>query len=417
MLERGQVTGFVAHVLDVDDAKHVESQRDLLRARAGRRPRVTADGRPSDDAQRRLDLIADALPVLISYVDHERRYQYNNVAYTRWFGTSREALRGRPMEELVGEEAYAHLRGYVDAVLGGQAVTFETTIPYREAGVRRVMAHYVPDVTRDGEVAGFYALIEDVSARRRAEEALRRREDELSQLQKMEALGRLAGGVAHDFNNLLQTIANCCAALSLLIPDGHAVLTETVTQLTRTAERGGSLTRQLLAFSRNKPLGAERLDVSALISGMELVLKALVGPEVALQMDCREPCPVTTDAGQMQQVIMNLAVNARDAMPDGGDLRIETRVRELSTAETSAHRALASGRYALVTVTDTGTGMDAETVARAFEPFFTTKPEGQGTGLGLSTVYGIVQALGGFIDLESAPGAGTTFRLHLPIID
>lgn len=419
ILERGQVTGFVAHVLDVDDAKYVETQRNLLRARAGAARRADADDRGgrAEDAQRHLELIADALPVLISYIDRERRYQYNNAAYARWFGTSQETMRGRTMEEFLGEEAYAPLRRYVDAVLSGQAVTFETTIPYRQAGVRRVVAHYVPDVTGDGEVAGFYVLIEDVTARRRAEEALRRQEDELRQLQKMEALGRLAGGVSHDFNNLLQTVTNCCSTLTLLLPENDTLLAETVAQLKHSAELGASLTRQLLMFSSNKPLDPERVDVSALICEMELMLKALVGAKVAVEIDARDKCLVMTDVGQMQQVIMNLAINARDAMPDGGALRIAVDRAELAAGETAVHPTLPRGRYAVVTVADTGTGMDAETMARAFEPFFSTKPASLGTGLGLSTVYGIVQGLGGLVDVETSPGEGTRFHLYLPLAE
>ncbi len=416
VLERGQVTGFVAHVLDVDDVKHLEGQRDRLRARADGAGREAVHRATSlSDVERRLELLADALPVLVSYVDRRRRYQYNNAAYTRWFGVSPEDLRGRTMDEFLGETAYAQVRSYVEAVLAGKTMTFETTIPYRQAGVRRVVARYVPDLTGEGEVSGFYVLIEDVTSRRKAEAALQRREEELHQLQKMEALGRLARSVAHDFNNLLQSVVNSCATLEMVLPDGDSQAAETVQSLKHVAQHGASLTRQLLTFSRDQPSDRERVDVCGLISGMKKFLHSLLGPGIVVEVDCRQRCLVEANAVQLQQVIVNLVANARDAMPDGGVLRIAVDAAELDRGAAAIDPSPDSVRYALVTVTDAGTGMDPDTAARAFEPFFTTKPEHRGTGLGLSTVYGIVQGLAGHIELNSAVGQGTTVRLYLPL--
>ncbi len=370
----------------------------------------------SQAAQRRLALIADALPVLISYVDAERRYQYNNAAYTRWFGTSREAMRGRSLPDVLGTAAYQEVRGYVDAVLGGEAVSFESTLPYKDAGVRRVVAHYVPDIAPDGRVAGFFALVEDVSAQRKAEEELRQREDEVRQLQKMEALGRLAGGIAHDFNNLLQSIISSCSVILMSMPDAEAPLSRHVARMKRTAERGASLTRQLLTFSRREEAEASPLDLDALLADMEMLLERLLESNIALESDRRAGCTVLADPGDIQQLMMNLVINARDAMPDGGTLRIESHQAAVGPEETARHPTVQPGPYVRVTVADTGTGMDEATRARIFEPFFTTKPPERGTGLGLSTVYGLVQRLHGFIEVDTAPGAGTTFRVFLPCV-
>ncbi len=370
----------------------------------------------SQAAQRRLDLIADALPVLISYVDAERRYQYNNAAYTRWFGTSQEEMRGRALADVLGKAAYQEVRGHVDAVLGGQAVTFESTLPYKDAGVRRVVAHYVPDIAPDGHVAGFFALVEDVSAQRKAQEELRQREDEVRQLQKMEALGRLAGGIAHDFNNLLQSIISSCSVILMSMPDAEAPLSRQVARMKRTAERGASLTRQLLTFSRREEAEAGPLDLDALLADMEMLLERLLESNIALESDRRAGCTVLADPGDIQQLMMNLVINARDAMPGGGTLRIESHQVAVGREETARHPTVQPGPYVRVTVADTGTGMDEATQARIFEPFFTTKPPERGTGLGLSTVYGLVQRLHGFIEVETAPGAGTTFRVFLPCV-
>jgi PAS domain S-box-containing protein len=370
---------------------------------------------PSSDIQRRFDLMADALPMLISYVDADRRYQYNNAAYERWFECSREELRGVRVDEVLGRAAYEQIKSYVDTVLGGRAVTFEMSVPYRRAGLRQVIAHYVPDIGPSGEIVGYYALIEDVTASRQAEQALRQREDELRQLQKMEALGRLAGGMAHEFNNLLQVVIASCSAVLPLLQESPAAAQ--IARIRRSAERGASLTRQLLSFSRSADPGpATTLDVDELICDIEVLFERLLGAQIRIETALHAHVPIRADAGQIQQILMNLSINARDAMPNGGTLRISTGRKTVARDDAAAHPALTPGDYLLLTVADTGTGMDASTLARIFDPFFTTKPPERGTGLGLSTVYGILQRLGGHIDVESELGHGATFRLYFPVV-
>jgi signal transduction histidine kinase len=231
----------------------------------------------------------------------------------------------------------------------------------------------------------------------------------------MEAIGRLAGGIAHDFNNLLTAISGYTELLLQRLPaddpgqqDGQEVL--------RAAERAATLTRQLLAFSRRQVLQPRPVDLNAVVRDAERLLRRLIGEDVTIRLElAAELPPAVVDPGQMDQVLMNLAINARDAMPGGGELRIATRLRQIGSRDDAVgERVLPSGSWIELLVEDNGTGMSAEVRERLFEPFFTTKEPGRGTGLGLSTVYGIVEQSGGTITVDSTPGLGTRFTVLLP---
>jgi len=242
-------------------------------------------------------------------------------------------------------------------------------------------------------------------------------EQQLRQSQKMEAVGRLAGGVAHDFNNLLMVIKGHTELLLNVLPNEEKY-SRKIEQIDRAADRASTLTRQLLAFSRLQVLQPQVINLNSVVEEMGKLLPRLIGEDIELVIRGSEDLgAIRADASQMEQVIMNLAVNARDAMPEGGRLLIETSNAELDSNYNAVHPIVRQGRYILLAVSDTGTGMSAETQARIFEPFFTTKPQGKGTGLGLSTVYGVVKQSGGFIWVYSEVGRGTSFKIYLPRVD
>jgi signal transduction histidine kinase/ActR/RegA family two-component response regulator len=258
------------------------------------------------------------------------------------------------------------------------------------------------------------ALEDSENKRREAEEALRRSEEQLRQWQRVEAIGRLAGGVAHDFNNLLMTILGC-SELLLRDFDSADPRREEVEEIRRAAQRATSLTHQLLAFGRRQVLQPRVLDLNEIVENMNRMLRRMIGEDIQfLTILTPGLWPVRVDPGQIEQVVMNLVVNARDAMPEGGRLTIETANMNLDEEYARRHIAVKPGPFVMLAVTDTGCGMDAETRSHLFEPFFTTKEKGKGTGLGLSTVYGIIKQSGGNIWAYSEVGEGSTFKVYLP---
>jgi signal transduction histidine kinase/CheY-like chemotaxis protein len=279
----------------------------------------------------------------------------------------------------------------------------------------------VPLVDPDGTCTRLLGTSTDITDRKRADEERERLETQLRQAQKMEAVGQLAGGIAHDFNNILTSIGgNVELALGQLQARGaadHRPLEE-LREVERSLARAAGLTRQLLAFGRRQVARPESLDLNQTVTAMEPMLRRLISESIVLQVirGADLQC-VRADANQVEQVVMNLVVNARDALPGGGTLTIETANVTLDADYVAQHGDVLPGPYVLLSVSDTGCGMDARTLERAFEPFFTTKPVGQGTGLGLATVYGIVKQSGGHVAAYSAPGHGSTFRVYLPAVD
>lgn len=271
-------------------------------------------------------------------------------------------------------------------------------------------------VERTRELSLTVARLEkEISDREKAEQALQKSEGQLRHAQKMDAVGRLAGGVAHDFNNMLSVILGH-AEIALGQIDPSSDLYDSLDTIRQAALRSAGLTQQLLAFSRQQVVSPRYLDLRELVREFEKMLKRVIGDDITLRIELGEElCPVRIDPVQMEQVILNLVINARDAMPGGGQLSIETRVTNLRPEHVFAHPEAKLGRHVELLVRDEGTGMDLDTQRRIFEPFFTTKAEGRGTGLGLSTVYGIVHQNKGSLSVESELDKGSTFHVYLPL--
>lgn len=297
----------------------------------------------------------------------------------------------------------------LDAMRLLQALADSTSVALENVALYHDLEERIAEHTRAEE-----ELRRELEERRRAEERLRQIEEQLRQTQKMEAIGKLAGGVAHDFNNILTTILGLGELMRLDLGEGHPSLSD-LDDILGAGARAAALTRQLLAFSRQQVLELRAVDLGEVVRGVERILRRTIGEDITLEVRVAdEPSTVFADVGQLEQVLFNLAVNARDAMPDGGRLTIETGTTTLDGAYCESHPNVEAGRYVTLRVRDTGVGIDQETLHRIFEPFFTTKPKGKGTGLGLATVYGIIAQSEGHITVESSLGRGTTFLVYLP---
>ena len=330
-----------------------------------------------------------------------------NVAAERMFGYPRQAAMGRPFASLLlPEDARESLaqRG-----VGHRLETYAL----RKTGERFPIELSLSQLDTSNGLL-YTAWIRDLTDRRAAEEALRHSEVQLRQAQKMEAVGRLAGGVAHDFNNVLTAIFGY-SDLLLDGLDNDDPRRADVEEIKRAANRAAALTRQLLAFSRKQVMQPRRVNLNEIIANIQTLLAKLVGDDIQLRVEADADLgDVRADPGQIEQVLMNLAANARDAMPEGGTLTISTANADLQEDDASALVGIETGTFVTLTVTDTGHGIPAHVRPHVFEPFFTTKEQGKGTGLGLATVYGIVKQSGGWIYLEETPEPGASFKVYLP---
>jgi PAS domain S-box-containing protein len=355
--------------------------------------------------------ILDAASDAIVTMDHEFAIREFNPAAERMFGYSRLDILGRHVEMLLpASERVETLKAFGEYMLNGEGplrgAQFEM-LACRADGTEFPVELTVARLggNKTAVITGF---IRDITERRALEERLR-------QSQKLEAIGRLASGVAHDFNNILMSIMGSAELLLMDLTPGKAAHDE-ANEIKLSVQRGAGLTRQLLAFSRRHATSPKLFALGDAVSGMETMLRRLMGPEIEL-INLRPPRPtmVMADQAQIEQVLLNLVVNARDAMPDGGRLTLKIEEVDLDESEAATVIEAQAGRYACLSVSDTGIGIDDRTRARLFEPFFTTKEHGKGTGLGLSIVYGIVRQSGGHITVVSEPGKGTTFNIYLPI--
>lgn len=362
----------------------------------------------------RCEAILDASPLAIVSVDPELRVRTWNYAAELLFGYTESEVVGRTMNLLVPRDHTGELQTRLaEATAGKQIVRFETRRLHKDGKLLDVEV----SLRFIGPEIGFVGVVSSLAHRHEAARERATLEQQLNIAQRMESVGRLAGGVAHDFNNLLTVILSHASFIeSSLKPGAH--LHEDAVRIREAGERAASLTRQLLAFSRRQTVRLEVLDIRQTIREMEKMLRRLIGEDVELTVNLGPDLgKVEADASQLEQVLMNLAVNARDAMADGGMLTIDARNVGIDRSGAEARPPLRPGRYVCLSVSDNGCGMDEETSARAFDPFFTTKELGKGTGLGLATVYGIVQQNGGFVWMNSRIGEGTTVEVYLPRSD
>jgi PAS domain S-box-containing protein len=363
-----------------------------------------------------LQAIIDTVPVRVFWKDRNLRYLGCNPAFAQ------DAGKSGP-EEIIGKDD--HQLGWVDdadryrsddlAVLESGVARLAYDEPQTTPGGQTIWLRTskVPLTSRDNESMGVVGIYEDITERKRIEAETAALEEQLQQARKMESVGRLAGGVAHDFNNMLSVILGH-AELALLQTDPAQPLRTDLEEIRKTATRSADLTRQLLAFARKQRIAPTVLDLNATVAVMLAMLQRLIGENIQiLWQPAADLWPVRMDPSQLDQILTNLCVNARDAIAGNGHLTIDTSNREMDHADCARHVGMVPGDYVRLAVRDDGCGIDKDTLARLFEPFFTTKEFGQGAGLGLASVYGAVKQNGGFIDVESTPGQGTTFTIYL----
>ncbi|MEW5977690.1 MAG: PAS domain S-box protein [Acidobacteriota bacterium] len=368
---------------------------------------ITQSKRAAED-QKRLTTAVEQVVEAILITDTQGCIQYVNPAFTTITGYQAGEVRGRKTSILKsGQHSLAFYQELWDTLSRGEVWRGFFINRRKDGSLYQEEATISPIRDESGKTINYVAVKRDVTRERVLEEQFR-------QSQKMEAVGRLAGGVAHDFNNLLTAILGY-SEMILIRLDPNDPLRDDLEEIKAAGDRATALTRQLLAFSRRQVLQPQILDLNSIVANMHKMLQRLIGEDVSLKIHL-EPTlwRVRADPGQIEQVLMNLAVNARDAMPDGGALTIETSNVGAESGELLRLRGVAPGDYVQLSVADTGEGMDEETRLRCFEPFFTTKDQGKGTGLGLSTVYGIVQQSEGHIFVESERGRGCRFVVYLP---
>jgi two-component system cell cycle sensor histidine kinase/response regulator CckA len=387
----GDPAYFISQVLDISDRRQAE---DALRS-----------------AETRFRALIGAMRDVIVVLDQSGRYVDVAPSATDLLHRAPVDLLGKTLHDVFTSAQADRFLGWIREALEKRSPV-EATYDLEIRGERRWFDATMLPQGRDRVVW----ISRDATPRRLTEDKLRESEEQLRQAQKMEAVGQLAGGVAHDFNNLLMAIMSNAELAAIEVPASSEV-SSYIDEIKNASRRARTLTQQLLAFSRKQMLQPVVLDLNEVVRESQLMIRRLMGANIAMDV-VLDPAlgRVRADPGQLSQVLINLAVNARDAMTNGGRLTITTVNRSISEGDAQLKRGLRAGTYVAIVVRDTGTGMPPEVTARVFEPFFTTKPLGQGTGLGLSTAYGIVKQSGGYIDVETQLTVGTTFTMYLPTV-
>ena len=391
-------------IRDISDRKRIEEELRRANDELDRRK-----SRELRDSQNRLALIVDSSQDAIIGKNLEGIVTHWNKGAEHIYGYTAQEMIGRPISLLAPKERSDEIPRILAKIRAGERVEyFESVRVTKDGRNLDVSISVSPIHDAEGRVVGASTIARNITGQKKIE-------DQLRQSQKMEAVGRLAGGVAHDFNNLLGIVTACSELLRSRV-DANSL--EYVDNIREATKRGASLTRQLLAFSKRQPVQTQLLDVGERVKDVSKLLRPLMGDDVEIVLLPRSSTAVVeADPGQLDQIVVNLAVNARDAMPRGGKLILETAVYDFDESFAREHPAMTAGRYVMLAISDNGIGMDEATRSRIFEPFFTTKEIGKGSGLGLATVYGIVKQNGGHVWVYSEPDHGTTFKIYFPSAD
>jgi PAS domain S-box-containing protein len=382
----------------------LKTAHDELLAAITRQTEIAAALRRSEG---RLQLVIDSLPAGVSYWDRELTCLFANRRYAAAYGLAKTDIIGRRAATVIGSAALDGFRAHVERAQNGEAVSFEHEARLAGGRTATVRTWLVPETIKPGRIAGFFVLALDITRHKKAELAI-------LQAAKMEAVGQLSSGIAHDFNNLLTVILGNLLALAERPDAAEPAFRESLDPAIEATRKAARLTDRLLTFARRQALSPAPVDVDDLVAGMVKLFRRSLPSDIAIETATRgKPFPALADPHQLENALLNLALNARDAMPRGGRLRIETTFVSIDETE-AGEFGLAPGDYVRIAAADTGDGMDAETQARVFEPFFTTKQADGGSGLGLSMVYGFVQQSHGAVRFDSRRGHGTTVTIHLP---
>ena len=364
--------------------------------------------------ERELRLVTDSIPILVSHIDKNSRYCYVNRAYEGWLGIKRDDIVGQKVRDVVGEKVWQIIAPAIKKAQTGEAVEFESEVELRIGETKNILAKYIPITTQMGDSDGFIALISDISEHVKEQHEKQRLYEQLLQAQKMESIGHLVGGIAHDFNNMLASMIGFAELSKETLP-ADTEESKYITEVLDTGKKARDLVTQMLAFGRGGQHDVKTVMLkSSIESAMRLIRKLLPSSIDILTSLNEHDYAININPVQFQQLLMNLCINSRDAMSGQGTITISTRKVESSKDICDSCHTSFSGTYIALTVKDSGQGLQKETLDKIFEPFFSTKEVGQGSGMGLSVVHGVMHSIDGHIQVKSESGQGTEFVLHFP---